>query len=211
MATTVVEICNIALSRIGAKKIQSLDDTSKEAEECNLHYENARDATLRDFDWSFARKRADLAVLTDTFTGWTYAYQLPSDYIMARKIIDDTGSLTGTSYDIDTDNYKPVGRVKFEIVSNNAGNRPILLTDKEDAELSYTARITDSNAFDPMFADALSWRLASEFAISIRGKLDLQLNLLKVYQAVLSMAKANSAREDNNKTDDQNPYVRSRG
>lgn len=207
---TEVSICNRALSRIGLRGISAFTDSSKEAVECKLHYDDARNTVLEDFDWGFARKRQVLAVLTETYTGWDYAYQLPSGYIMARKLIDETGTYSGTSLDAELENYVQVGKVKFEIISNDTGSRPILLTNQESAELSYTAEITDVNAFSPLFIDALAWRLAGELAMSLKGKPDLQIAMLQIYERVLGKAKASNANEDYNKSDDINHYVRAR-
>ena len=209
MATS-VQICNRALSRSGGGRISALTDASREAQECNLHYEDTRDAVLRDFDWGFARKRATLALLTDTYDGWDYAYALPSDYIIARKLYDSTGANSGTIYDLDEFRYRVDDQVKYEIASNDAGSRPILLTDMEDAILIYTAKITDVNAFDTMFSDALAWRLASELAMSLRGKPDMQMALLQVYSAVVQNAKSINANEDYNKQKDTNRYIKAR-
>lgn len=50
-----IEICNIALSRIGnSRSINSMTEASKEANQCSLHYEQCRDAVLSDFPWNFA-------------------------------------------------------------------------------------------------------------------------------------------------------------
>ena len=55
---SVVEICNIALTRIGQNEpIVSLTEQSKAAELCSLHYATCRDEVLRDFDWPFAEAR----------------------------------------------------------------------------------------------------------------------------------------------------------
>jgi len=208
---TEVSICNLALSRSGGGRIQALTEASKEARECNLHYEFARDAVLRDFDWGFASKRATLGLLTDTYTGWTYAYAMPSDYIKIREILDAQSNYTGTYYDVEDQLYKQAGKPKFEIASNDSGSRPIILTDIASAEIRYTAKITDVNAFDSLFQDALAWRLAAELAMSLRGKADERNALLNIYQIAIGNAEGANASEDNNPQKEVNSYVRSRG
>lgn len=60
MATNAVEICNNALSIIGARRITALSDPSKEARNCNDQYEICRKAILRLHPWNFALERVEL-------------------------------------------------------------------------------------------------------------------------------------------------------
>ena len=60
MAATFVEICNSALTLIGANPIAALSDNTKEAKLCNQHYVGARQAVLRTFMFQFASTRKTL-------------------------------------------------------------------------------------------------------------------------------------------------------
>jgi len=56
-------VCNMALGRIGATPMVAGDlvaDVTDEAKQCNLHYEQVRDALLRSHAWRFASQAADL-------------------------------------------------------------------------------------------------------------------------------------------------------
>src|SRR5262245_58854789 len=64
MAATSLVIANSALSLVGARKITSLADPSKEARECNANHDLCRRAVLREHTWNFALKR-DTLVLKD--------------------------------------------------------------------------------------------------------------------------------------------------
>lgn len=192
-----IQVCNLALSRVGAYRIQSLDDATKEARECKLFYPFSRDAVLRDHDWGFARKRVSLALLSETWSGWDYAYQYPVDCLVARKITPDAETETGD-------------KVEFEISSNDSLSRRVILTNKEDAELVYTAKVEDVNLFDAIFTDALAWRLASELAIPLKAKADLQNVLFQKYIFVLGRAEAINSNEGEKKPDHDNRYVGAR-
>ena len=52
-----VDICNRALSKLGAARITSLTEDSVNARACNAMYESVRDAELRAHPWNFAMKR----------------------------------------------------------------------------------------------------------------------------------------------------------
>jgi len=205
-----IQICNIAISRIGARTIQSLSDNAKEARECDRHYDFARDAVLADHDWGFARKRLTLSLLTDTFSGWQYAYVYPTDCIKARKIYDGTGAYTGTSYDIDSDRVVQIGNVEYEIASSEDKDYRMILTDKESAELFYTARITDANLYSPQFISALGFRLAAELAVPIRSDSKLAQLMLDSYVRELGRARMIDANEDYKKPDEINSFVEAR-
>lgn len=64
MAISNVTISNMALSHIGADStIESMAESSAEAAQCNLWYDYSRLQVLEAYDWGFARKRLDLAVI----------------------------------------------------------------------------------------------------------------------------------------------------
>lgn len=57
MAANDIEICNAALSRLGAPAITSLSDLDKRSQSCALIYPRTRDHLLRSHPWNFALKR----------------------------------------------------------------------------------------------------------------------------------------------------------
>lgn len=210
MALDVVAICNIALSYVSANAIQALTGVSKEARECNKLYESARDSVLEDHDWGFARKHQVLALSTETFTGWTYAYAWPSDCLAPRKIVDETGTNTGTSYDIDTDRYIQYGKVKYEIRVSADLSQRFIVSDKEDAELVYTAAVSNPTLFSPLFVACLAWKLGAELAQPLRAKPALHSQLRENYLFELAKAKASSANIDHAPPNDTGDFVRAR-
>jgi len=60
MASTDIEIANLAFIRLGANTITSMTDGSRNATTINTIYGMIRDEVLRSFDWGFAKKRAYL-------------------------------------------------------------------------------------------------------------------------------------------------------
>jgi hypothetical protein len=190
-----VEICNFALSRIGAPRISALTEKSKAAAECNLLYNIARDAVLSDFPWNFAEKRLVLALLDDSYSGWDYAYQYPTDCLRAREI-----------YNASSDSSK----IPFIISSSSTGSR-IILTDEDAAELIYTYRATDPNQYDPTFIDSLSFRLASDLALPMNGDARLRSQMLQDYRVSLSGARASNANEKQKEPPQVSAYITARG
>lgn len=148
-----VDIVNTALSRLGDEAtVSSIDppEGSAQAEHAATFYPIARDTLLEMHNWRFATKRATLALTTAEPYEWTYAYALPSGMLKSLAVLPATGSAEDDGHDYDQQ-------------LDEDGNQ-IILTDLEDATLRYTAKVTDTTRFPPLFTDALGWLLASYLA-----------------------------------------------
>lgn len=80
--SSVIDICNMALFRIGnGMRIDDLEETSQPARICKQFYESSRDFVLRaDCDWGFATAFAQLAEVADNPNPeYPYAYAVPND------------------------------------------------------------------------------------------------------------------------------------
>ena len=216
--TSVVEICNLALTRIGVQTINSLTEASAQALDCNLFYGPARDALLRQVPWRFAHGRQALALLTETPPPeWTYVYAQPSDMLAARYI-EPTGPVIphGAIYRHGVFSERvPTGSVvtamptlptaAFELRGQK------VFTHQPDAVLIYTARIEDPTLFDPSFVEALSYRLAADLAISRKDDRATRDMMLRDYQGVLAAATAADARDGTVRADLDPDWMRARG
>ena len=142
--TSVVDICNRALIKIGADTITSLDEQTKEARLCNTLYDMIRKELLRSHPWNFAIKRLVLAAdLTVPEFGYDWQYPLPTDCLRILHMYD-------SGYP-----FKVEGR--------------FLLTDEVQVAAVYIANITDTEQFDALFVSLLVCRLAVEMGYSITG------------------------------------------
>lgn len=183
-----LDIFKAALATVGAKDIASETDGSVESKNCNIFYAIARDSVLRDFDWSFARKSGTLALLTESHTGWDYAYQYPSDCIKARFILDASGLNNNGDYTaLDPNNH--------EVRLNAAGSGHTFLCAFPTCEILYTSRVLNETLFDAMFVQALVLRLASMLAQPIKRDKALAESILKEYTSYIQDAKGASANE----------------
>lgn len=154
MATSAVDICNVALSRAGISRvIASLDEASTEAQICRAIYPSALDAVLSAAPWPFATKRAVLTPIADGARGgYAFAYTLPGDCIAVQEVFGGR-------------RLREDQKIPFQIETD--ADLRILLTDREDAEIKYTARVENPLTFHPLFVEALSWYLAEDLAISL--------------------------------------------
>lgn len=140
MATSNVAICNLALQKLGAKRITSLTEDSPNARTMNLCYEAIRDAELAKHRWSFAIRRAQLAADADAPDfGPAYSYTLPAEYL--RLIEPDP-----------EENYNNLDW-KIE-------GKKVLTDQGAPLNIRFIYRVTDPNEFSPAFIEALACKLA---------------------------------------------------
>jgi hypothetical protein len=166
-----VTICNLALGHIGdSATVSSLNppEGSAQAEHCARYYPEARNALLEMHAWNFATRRASLAQVSNPSSTWLYAYAMPSGCLKVLAVIpagatddyvfsvhdEDTGALVAGG------GYTPQ---PYTVETDENGNR-IILTNCANAVLRFTALVTDTTRFSPLFTQALTWLLASMLA-----------------------------------------------
>ncbi len=192
-----VGICNLALVHIGEEgTITSLDppEGSEEAGACAAFYPTAVSALLDIYDWNFATRRASLVeyASVDDYHGWKHAYALPADCIRLQWVRTKDWQRFFVPPDAD-----------FEIIARGAAGR-VLLTDCDDAVVSYVSSEVSTGQYSPAFVDALSWYLARQLAGErIKGKegASFAQSCDQQFQAALSRARKNDARQFRSRTD----------
>lgn len=174
MALSETAICNGALQRLGAKRIEALTQDHPNARSMNAAYSRRRDALLRRYDWGFAVKRASIAADGDApvWGDWN-RYSKPSDLI--RLIRDDE-----TGYEVD---WKVEGGF-------------ILSADAAPIEIKYIAQITDPNLFDSVFVEALECSLAMATCEEITQSTSKLGAVTDAYKDAISEAKRCGAIEN---------------
>jgi hypothetical protein len=193
--SSVVQICNMALARIGVSSfISNLNEATNEARICSLFYEPMRDFALRDGLWNFAKKQVLLADAGTPPEQWAYKYALPDDFLKARTILmPGTPVLPGT-YEVPGQSiFITEQRVRYEIA--NEGGQKVLLTNQPKAMLVYTARVEDTTLYDPIFVSALSYLLASEIAMPLAVQPNVAKQARDAYMLTVSTAAAHSMNE----------------
>src|SRR6478752_4584297 len=159
---SITDICNAAISHCGTRsKISAIDEGSAEANACLTHLALVRDATLRAFDWNFARLTAQLAELANPPARWRHKYALPSDCLRLRRLNDvPLLALPETFYEIAADQES----TGAPIVVLLAGASPL--------SVIYTAQVTDPLRWDAGFVDAIGYGLAARICFELTGKED---------------------------------------
>jgi hypothetical protein len=170
MAATELEICNAALSRLGAPAITSFSDQDKRSQSCALVYPRTRDHLLRSHPWKFALKRVALTphVSVPAF-GYSAQFALPADYLRIFRL------------DFPDIEYKIEGG--------------FLLCDESTINMIYIAKITDVTKFEPMFDHLLGVMLAHELSYSLVQSASLKLALAQEVQILLRDVRSADAQE----------------
>lgn len=162
----ITTICNLALARLGAGRIMSLDDPTQEARACNTIFNHTRDEVLRAHNWNFAKRLAVLSMLQERpLFDFSYAFSLPVDCLRVRQV---------NGFDA----YEP--RYPWEVVGRK------LLTDSEEANITYTTNAAQAGEFDTIFVEALSIKLAAKLAMALNGSTTLTANLTQEYESIIS-------------------------
>jgi hypothetical protein len=187
MATSEVEICNLALRHLGiSNEIGDLETSAApEAQACRAFYDTVRDAVLRDFPWPFANRTVELAGQEETPAGdYAYSYVYPSDCVQALRILSGVRSETQST------------KVKYRIA--NGVSSTLIHTDDSAPILEYTIREEDPTRYPADFVIALSYRLASYLAPSVTGgdPFDLGARALQRYAMEISQAQARAGNEE---------------
>ena len=173
---TKTELANVALAILGEMRITEISESSPQAERCRQMWDITRDAVLRRREWNFAVTRKTLTRLADApIFEWTYAYQLPADYIRAIKLNEAHAGTSQTTWDIEGD---------------------VLMTNEEEANLVYIYRNVTVSEWDPAFNKAFATSLAAAIAPSLTASMSMADNLeAKAERSIVKAGGSNLAED----------------
>lgn len=172
MASTPVAVCNIALSELADKTITSLTDATERARLCNQFWTDAVRTVLREHNWRCATKRAQLSRLESTPAfGFTYAYELPADWIRT----------SATSLDEDGLKWTQEGRT--------------ILTDEKAVYVKYVYFNEDVSSWDASLVDTVAAFMAFKLACGITEQSSKKKLMWELYQSRLRQARGLDSQE----------------
>jgi hypothetical protein len=173
---SVVDICNRALQKLGAIRIDSITDTgSLAARELNAAFEFIRDSELRDHPWNFAIQRFQLAASgTAPSFGPSNAYPLPTGWM---RVLSPDPRFNGNDRDW--------------IIEGNS----ILSDDDSPLDVRCVMQVTDTTKMDPLFREALSARIAYELCEKLTQSNEKRQAAAADYKEIISRAKKVNAIE----------------
>ncbi len=201
-----VDICNAALVRVGAAKINSLDEASNEARICKGVLDFCKEQVLASHVWWCARSRAVLPLAgisgEDGAPRWPYkyAYGLPADFIRAVRI--ETGAPYGSP--------SAPGKMEPFILERYKAS-PVLLCDRQNAELVYVAQTLAPSELSAEFRQALVACLAMELATALTQSLSMRGRYQQEYEAAMRKAIFIDATQSSEWLPPDSTYVNARG
>lgn len=193
MATSPVEICNLALAWLGGDLIISLTDNTAEAKLCNAVYVPLRNAVIEEREWTFAVKRLEPAGLTTgPFYGYDKAFQIPPEVIRILQIsrageVTDGATIEG-SFLSATRGGTGTGR-ETRIEWAREGDQ-VLANNSDRIYMRALVKVDDTTKFSAGFDQALAARIAMDLAIPITNSRGIQKDMAGMYVDKIKLAAA---------------------
>jgi hypothetical protein len=172
---SVTDICNRALSKLGAGRISAITDQSVAARACQACYDILRRAELRIHPWNFAIERFQLAAsATAPAFGPARAFPLPTGWLRVLPP-DSKANLNDRDWIIE---------------------RGSILTDyTAPLEVRCVMDIEDTTLFDATFVEALASRMGIEMAEQLTQSNKKKEACAEMYKAAIAAAKKANAIE----------------
>lgn len=184
-----IDICNMALSFIGAGLITSLDDGTDESRAMKAVYYLAKDAMLEDANWTFAMKRWKPAASgTAPAFGWSYAYPVPSDIHRVVAVLRSFGTQSVwpySTYDFPEETLSAHVIESGEILSND---NPIYCYGIRKME--------DEGSYSPLFVEAFGYKLAYMVSMPLAASTTKMQSALALYGMLMKRAKTRDSMQN---------------
>ena len=196
-AETSTSICNIALARIGAKEITSLEnDQSREASLCRRLFHPARRTALAAHHWNGAKRAAELTVSAITPIFWSYAFPVPDDFIRLISVHPSDDPSATCEYSLQNANDTTVDNV--------------IMTDSNQLYIQYVFDNIDIPTMSQGFRDVLNFVLSRDLCMAL-GKSAAKFDLsAREYRRALTIAKSIDGMEDYPEKLSEGSWVKSR-
>lgn len=161
-----VQICNLALSRVGAQRIMSLTDNTVESKLCNVIYNDIAEEVMSEGPWTSAIARAALNLTTNIpLYGFTNEFELPTVPRVLRILSVDADQVyLGSTW---ADGFRVEGD---KLLANTA-----------TINVKYIGFIEDTASYDVNLKRCIVSRLAAEIAFPITGSAQLAERLYARY------------------------------
>lgn len=186
MAVTAVDVCNMALAAIGGQQLLSdLNEDTRQAKACRLHYDQTLSKALRSYTWSWAKQRVEIgpSAVKPAFE-WGLYYELPPNYLSPVSI--------------------NLGRGEYEVERMPSGNLAVACdgTPQGKLLLVYIAKV-GPDQMDTSFIDAFVLALAAKLAKQLKNDFNLSYALKR--EAEKAMVEA-MGETDEESTPSISPY-----
>ena len=169
MATSVVEIANLALTYLGAELVVSLDDPHKSARLLKQTWPTCRDAVLRAALWNCVTREAVLPPTSaPAETGWSHASLLPADCLRVIRLLRDEPFVV---------------------------RQRMLMSHANPAIIQYIAAVEDVSVYDALLVQALAAYWAHALCLPLTQSNSLKEHMWEQYRLFVREARSVDAQE----------------
>lgn len=208
-------IANLCLGRLKVGQvIADLDEESTPAQTCARFFDQCRQEVLRAYPWGCSLRAEALALVAgETFPGWQYVYQYPSNCLMVRCVADEGGmrqyhSLLSSCRWDDAAAFNRRQPWKTALKSDSSSQ--IILSDVPNAWAFLTDDLDNVVVFPADLASSLAWRLAMEVGGPLQADTASVDRAAQWYGASISMAAAQSMNESKDDPIPDSPSIQCR-
>lgn len=176
-----VELANQALDHLGKDRIASLSENSTAARKINEVFERTIYAALSRSHWSFCRKIASLASVTNDWDErWAYKYDIPSDCLTVVRVIPR------------------VDMPNAEVQEPHELMGGYLYTNAADAKIEYVYKSTSTLTMPEPFLTAVSMLMARDVCMPLTRKRSFWNDLNRAWEMQLATAVEHDAGQQPN-------------
>lgn len=236
MPTTPVQIVNLALDAIGARATVSTinpSDGSQAGDVASRQYQVRLNSLSRSAHWQCLRRQKTLTllkaaqgtpenpsgVLDQPPQPWLYEYELPSDYLKARYIPAVLQQSNGQTPVLSNMNLAPppfLDRVAIPFIiaidtDSDDNEIKVLLTNWQQAQLVYTAAVTNPDLWDSQFVTAFVAVLAAFFVNPLNRNAQLAGEQIQIAKGMIDAARISDGNEGPSTIDHVPDWISARG
>lgn len=183
-----VTLFNLALNAVGARSnLAATNERDRGAEVCTLWLPVVRDAVLAAAPWPSCRTQIRLSLLIerDTAEDWVatdpdpdfiYAYSVPSNMVQPSYLSRYGRFIVGT-----------------RSAGGTAGAEKTIMTNEEDAILTYTKRQTVTTMWEDPLGMAIAYALGAHICMPLTGKPQRAGMLIQMANDLINTARATAA------------------
>lgn len=212
------DIANLALARLKVgQAITSLDEQTNPARICNRFFTQCRQEVLQAFPWGCALTAEALAEVADqTFPGWAYVYQYPSECLRVHCASDESGMRSVYSSVRMISDWRSMDGVvnrymqPWRLAMKSDGASRVILSDVPTAWAFFTADADNPGLFEPDLVSVMAWRLAMEVGGPLQAESSLVEKAEQKYSFWLASAASRSFNESKDDPQRESPSILAR-
>lgn len=226
--TTVLDIQNSALAEAGTRTtLTTVGQVGPAGTVCALFYNRLRQMLLRTAHWGFARRTLAGVAIGSAFNTppnsiqpWNFEYAYPADCLKVRYVfpppVPPPAATVAPVVGVAVAPWPycgPSRKHRFLVSTDVSSGIPVkvLLSNVQNANIVYTADVTDPDQWDSLFQEAMVMGLANKIVIPLSGNVKLKDSYAKLAMEAILQARVADGNEAIPTTDHVPDFIKVRG